>query len=365
MTMDRDMRSPVGAEINIGGAPYVSFGGSSYLGLAGNAEILEAGRAALAEFGAGMQFPREFHHTPRTHHEAEAEAATFFGTESALHTGNGYFFGLIAIPALRARCNTIFFDEMSHFSLRDAIAASGLPNHAFRHLDAGDLETQLRRHLRAGDRPLVITDAVYSVVGLIAPVADYARVMMPFDGRLLVDEAHSFGVLGENGRGVTEHHRIPEELILRGGSTGKALGVSGGIIPASHNDVEALRASPAFRGSAGGLPAVAAMCAKSLSYIRQHPELLVRLRANVAQAKKGFRSLGLSIPDNEVPILSFVAGAARSMSALQARLMSEGIFVYYSNYIGAGADGAIRCAIFADHTAGHIDRLIDALRRLL
>jgi 8-amino-7-oxononanoate synthase len=363
--MPATIQSPVGAEIVIDGRRFVSFAGSSYLGLSGRPEILDAASASLRENGAGYQFHRCYDIATQAHQDVEREAAEFFGTDAALYVASGYYFGLIGIAALRDRFDAIFFDELAHFSLRDAIAASGLPNYAFRHVDVQDLEANLRRHLQPRGRPLVVTDAMYSTLGEIAPLAEFASVLTQFGGQLLVDESHGFGVLGESGRGGCEHHRISVDARLAGGSTGKAIGVIGGLIVASEREVAAFRLTPAGRGASAGLPAAAAMCAASLRYIRAHPELLARSRANTAYLKTGMRKLGLDIPNTISPVATFSIAGSRSMKKLQRRLMDEGILVLHSTYIGAGAAGVIRCGIFADHTSAHLDQLLDSLRRLL
>jgi len=361
----RRIESPVGAEIVIDGRRYVNFGGSSYLGLRDIAEILDAGVDALRACGSGYQFPREFFLATRAHLEAESAAASFFGSQAALYLPSGYLFGSAAIAALRSRFAAIFFDEWAHHSLRDAIAASGVPSHAFRHLDPDDLELKLKANLRANDKPLVVTDGLFATFGDIAPLNVYTAVVMRYSGRLLVDESHSFGVLGNTGRGAIEHHQLPASSALVGGSTCKALGAAGGIIPASEEQVAELRATPTVRGASSGLPAAAAMCARSLRYIHQHPELLRRLRTNTAYMKRGLRKIGLEVGDSIAPIATFTIGTHASMQALQQRLMSDGIHVFHTKYIGAGPEGAIRCGIFADHTSEHINRLTEALSRVL
>jgi 8-amino-7-oxononanoate synthase len=359
------VESPVGAEVVIEGQRYINFGGSSYLGLSMHKEIAEAGIAALRSSGGGYQFAREMNLASRAHQEAESVAAWFFQSPGALYLASGYFFGLVAIAALREDFNAIFFDEWAHYSLREAIAASGLPAYTYRHLDAGDLEAKLKRHLRANERPLVVTDGLYATFGEIAPLDLLAQAVTPYGGRLMVDESHSFGVLGETGRGAREHHRLPVSIALVGGSTGKALGAAGGIIPASEQEIAAFRATPAARGASVGLPTAAAMCAMTIRYVNEHPELLRRLRENTAYLKSGLRRMGLDVGDSIVPIAAFTAGSDESMRALQQRLMSEGIHVFHARYIGAGAAGVIRCGVFADHTPEHIDRLLAGLHRLL
>jgi 8-amino-7-oxononanoate synthase len=365
MNTPRTLESAVGAEIVVDGQRYINFAGSSYLGLSGRPETVAAGVAALRESGSGYQFPRHHGIATRAHQDVESEAAAFFATQAAIYLASGYYFGLVAIASVRDDFDAIFFDELCHYSLREAIAASGLPSHSYRHLDVEDLATNLKRHLRAQHMPLIVTDGMYSTFGEIAPLDELARVMAPYDGCLLVDESHSFGVLGQSGRGAVEHHRLADASILSGGSLCKAFGGSGGIIPAQLTEIEACRSTPAGRGAAAGLPANAAMCATNLRYVREHPELLKRLRSNVAYLKNGLRNLGLEIPDTVAPVAAFVPGAGESIRALHQQLMAEGIFVFHSKYIGAGPAGAIRCGIFADHTTLHADRLVDALRRLL
>jgi 8-amino-7-oxononanoate synthase len=359
------LESAVGAEIVIDSRRYINFGGSSYLGLSGNPEILEAGMSALRQCGSGAPLARFHRVLTRAHQDVESEACDFFSSPAALYLASGYFFGLVSMAALRGQFDTIFFDEFSHHSLREAIAASGLTNHAFRHLDAEDLRARLKEHLRAGARPLVATDGLFSTLGEIAPLDELASAIAPYDGRLLVDESHAFGVLGALGRGAAEHHCIPPSLVLVGGSLGKAFGTCGGIVPASEDDVRAFRTTPGIRGASVGLPAAAAMCARSLNYVRRHPELLQRLRDNVAYMKARLRKIGLEVGDSIAPVAAFRTRANRSPAALKDALLAEGIFVFHSSYIGAGADGVIRCGIFADHTHEHIDALVGALRALL
>jgi 8-amino-7-oxononanoate synthase len=361
----KTIESPVGAEIIVDGRRLINFGGSSYLGLSNNPEILAAGFASLRESGSGYQFARHYRVATRAHQAVEAEAATFFNSEAALYVAGGYYFGLIAMAGVSHEFGGVFFDELAHHSLRDGIAASGLPGWVFRHRDPEDLEGQLKRHLPANAKPLIVTDGLYSTLGEIAPLKDLAQVMAPYGGALLVDESHSFGVLGTLGRGAAEHHDLPAASMIMGGSTSKAFGVMGGIIPSSETRVAAFRSTPAGRGAAAGLPAAAAMCAESFKYVREHPELLQRLRANIAHLKRGMRKLGFSVADNLAPVVTFQLASRDNTQSLQERLLSEGIFVLHSNYIGTGPAGVIRCGIFADHTTEHLDGLLEALRRLL
>jgi 7-keto-8-aminopelargonate synthetase-like enzyme len=361
----RTIESAVGARIVIDGRPCINFGGSSYLGLASNPEILEAGVEALRAWGSGAPLARDQQVVTCAHQDVEREAASYFGTQAALYVSSGYLFGLIAIAAIRERYTTVFFDERVHYSLREAVAGCGLVSHAYRHLDVDDLKEQLARHLSDSGKPLVVTDGVFATFGEIAPIGRLSSLVAEYGGKVLVDESHAFGVLGASGRGAHEHHGVTTPLVLVGGSLAKAFGVCGGIVPASHDEVEVFRRMPAAVGASGGMAAAAAMCAASLRHVRRHPELLLRLRENVTYAKSGLRRLGVDVPETIVPVATFSVGSQETMQRLQHELMRQGIFVYHTNYVGAGAGGVIRCGIFADHTRHDIDQLLGALQRCI
>lgn len=355
--------SAVGAEVVIDGRRYVNFGGSSYLGLASNQHILEAGIQALRTYGSGGPIPITHRVATRPLQDVELEACRFFGSEASFYLAAGYHFGLTALSVLREQYQVIFFDELSHYALRDGIAACGLASYPFHHRDPEDLSTQLRKHLFPGARPLVVTDGLYSTFGDIAPLAELLEQVAPYDGRLVIDESHGFGVLGAEGKGAVEHCGVNVAMTYVGGSMGKAFGTCGGIILTTNQQLPAICSSRVALGASMGLPACAAMCARSLRYVREHPELLQRLRANTRRLKSGLKDIGVNVGGSIVPIAAFATGTIPAES-VKSRLMEEGIYVYRSNYIGARRE-VIRLGIFADHTNDHIDCLLHALRRVL
>jgi 8-amino-7-oxononanoate synthase len=359
------MQSAIGAHVMVDGRPYVNFAGSSYLGLASQPEILNTGISTLQQYGAGAPLLRGQALASPAHERVEVEAAEFFQTPAALYVASGYLFGLTVLPALKPRHGVIFFDELVHYSLREAIAAAGVRSYAYRHADPVDLDHLLKQHVQAGETPLVATDGMFGLFGEIAPLDALWRSVAAYEGRLLVDESHSFGVLGPSGRGALEHHSLRDVDAVIGGSLAKGFGTCGGIVPASAAQVSAFRSTPAGLGASAGSAASAAMCAASLSYVRRHPELLSRLRDNVSYLKSELLNLGLNIPQTIAPVAAFTLGSDEVMRALQQRLLDDGIFVYYVRYLGAQATGAIRCGIFADHAREDLDRLISALRRWL
>ena len=356
--------TPVGAEIVVDGRRLTNFGGSSYLGLSKRPELIEAGCAALLENGAGYQFPPNHGVATRAHQAVIAAAREVLGRPAGLYAGAGYHFGFIALHAFEAP-GPVFLDEHAHFSLREATAASGRRTIVFRHRDADDLRRQLRQHVRAGEVPIVATDALFSTWGDVAPLGAYGACLEPFRGRLLVDESHAFGVLGATGQGGAEQAGLTPDQAIVGGSLGKAFAAAGGLVLGTPEAVERAGRSPCARGASNGLPAAAAMAAASLRYVEGHPELLTRLRANTRYLKTALRGLGLPIADTEIPIASFSLGPGERGLNLQAQLREAGMFVFHSTYIAAGAGGVIRIGIFADHTHDQFDRLIAALARHL
>jgi 8-amino-7-oxononanoate synthase len=359
------LESNSGPEIVLAGRRYVNFGGSCYLGMGSRVDIIEAGVEALRLYGPQSQIGRHYNVELPANADAEREGAFYFGTEASIYFASGYLIGLIALHGLRDRHDIVLIDEAAHLNLRDAVAAGTKPIVTFGHMDAASLAEQISRNVHPGTRPLVVTDGMSPTFGAIAPLREYLELIEPLDGAMLVDESQAFGVLGPHGRGAADLHGVTSERVLVGGSLSKAFGAYGAMIPSSRAVVQQLWQSPPARGAGAGLSAGAAMAAASLRYVREHPALLERLREDVAHVKSGMSALGLDVGNTEAPLATFTHGTAEQMRSLQRRLMDEGIYVFYSTYVGAGLDGAIRCAVFADHAEAHLDRLLDALRRLL
>jgi 8-amino-7-oxononanoate synthase len=359
------LESPSGAEIVLDGRRVINFTASAYLGLGREPALIEAGVEALKRFGARAFMPPYFGVVTEPHLQVEAEAAKFFGTPAALYLSSGYLLGLTALSGLRNRFDVVILDESSHYSLRDAAGASGAPVRTFAHFNCDALESELRGAREKNLRPIVAVDGVCPTFGTIPRLDVYASLARKYDALLFVDESHSFGTLGDNGRGGAEQCGLRPGEVLCGGSLGKAFCAAGAVIVGSTEQIAAIREAPCVRGTSAGMVAGAAMAAASLRFVRARPELLAQLRENVRRFKSGLRALGISLEDTIMPLATFVAGSDAQMAELQERLFAEGFFVLHVRYVGTGPQGVIRCSIFADHTPEHIDRFLDALRRLL
>jgi 7-keto-8-aminopelargonate synthetase-like enzyme len=265
----------------------------------------------------------------------------------------------------------------------DAAAQGRRPVFRFRHRDAGDLAAGLHKNLRPSQRPMVLSDGVFSVRGTIAPVAEYREVLSNYQGAaLLLDDAHAIGVLGTHGRGTYEHAGVWQEgtsanslplgqgtgvALFLCGTMSKAIGGFGGIIPGSQQFVErAKKASHWYEGASAPPAAAAAATARAIELVMADPELRTRLWSNVQLLKDGLRHMGFDVDQTPVPIVCLTVGTAENMQRIQRELMGRGIAVaYMAAYSGLGTQGGLRIAVFATHTEAMIGRLLDELERLV
>ncbi len=353
----REINGFSGAHIPLDNTTYLNFAGAGYLGLGALSAVTSAGAKALLDYGAIAQIPQHYGFILPPVRLAEEAACDFFQSEAALYISSGYLFGLAVMHGLKGKVNHIFYDSASHYNLLDGIRAAGIPATPFCHLDAMDLNSRLAQ-LPASVTPAIVTDALYSTRGEIAPLDLYWKMLKPLHGYLIVDESHSIGVMGPKGQGALSQYAIKDHHIIYGGSLSKGLGAYGGIILASPSIIEELRLTPPIRGGCAGISAGAAMSAAAFRFLSTHPEPLLKIRQLTRMLKQGLASLGFSVENEDIPIASFFLKNRETMLDLQQFLFSQGIYILYSDYIGAGKAGILRCAVFADHDAKDISRLL-------
>jgi 7-keto-8-aminopelargonate synthetase-like enzyme len=371
------MESPPGAHTIIDGRKYLYFAGTSYFALHGHPEVIEAGVTALRKHGVHSATSRAGFGTIAPVLEVEQRAAALFARDAAFYFSSGYSSNHVLIQALAHDADAVFVDEAAHFSVTEVANVPGLPCHVFRSRDADHLASQLQKHLRPGARPLVMGDAIVPPTGALAPVNEYLSVMSRFTpGVLLLDDAHGFGVLGDQGRGTFEHFGLWDRTnvaclegitLATGGTTAKALGGFGGIIPGSTEFIARVRrSSHYFDGASAPAAAAAGSTAKALELIASDSSFRLRLRANAAQLRGGLRSLGLQVNDSPAAQTGVVIGDAANMKRLHAVLKQRDILVpYVGAYSGIGPEGLLRFAVSSAHTPDMIVHLLDSLKRLL
>lgn len=362
MEQFKNIESPSGAKLMVDGKEILSFGGCCYLGMSGNSELIEAGTKALQRFGMTAQMSRYYGFSREPGDKVEEAARDFFEVEGALYFSTGYLFGMIALAGIADRYDVIFLDEKTHYSLQEGAVITGKPIFTFKHMDAADLENVIKEKLTPGQIPLIGTDGMFPTFGDVPPLAEYKKIADRYNGWLVIDESHSFGAVGTFGRGAAELCGINRERVITGGSLAKAFCAFGGIAIGAADVIEALQKAPAARGSTCGAAPAEAIAASSLTYVKNHPEMLEKLRANAQRLKTGLKAMGIEVEDSGSPVATFTFGKAADMIKLQEDLWDAGIFVGYTTYVGAGPEGAIRCAVFSDHELQDIDRLLSELK---
>lgn len=368
------MESAPGPEVILDGKPYLYFGGTSYLGLAAHPEVIQAGCDALCRFGVHSATSRAGFGTNPPLRDAEERAAQFFGTQDAFFFSSGYVTNHILVSALSSEVDALLIDASAHYCQGEAARLAGKPVIPFRSRDPEDLS----RQIHGRDRVLVLTDTVCASTGQVAPVREYLKILQRCSkASLILDEAHGFGVLGPQGRGLLDALGLFENAnggpgwesvqLGVGGTLSKALGGYGGVIPGTRDFVDAVRrSSHYFEGASAPASAAAASTAKALEIVMREPALREQLRQNQQQLRAGLRSLGLNIPEGDTAHFGFQCGDARTMQRLHNELRERGILVpYFPAYSGVPDGGVLRVAVFANHSPAQLDRLVSVLRTLL
>ena len=354
-----------GPETVINGKKYVYFAGTGYYALHGHPEVIQAGIDAFRRYGTHSATTRSGFGNNPVLLDVESKLAEYFGTDDAVYFVSGYFDNLVLAQGLASDYDVIFIDETSHFSVRDGVATVHKPVFTFRHRDPDDLAVQLKRNLKAGQRPLVMSDGVFPTFGVIAPVPDYLKALEPYGGLICLDDSHAVGVLGANGRGTYEHFGLQSDRLHFAGTLSKAFGGHGGFIPSSHKVIQFIRQNlGVYSGSSPTPTPVAAASAKGIDLVKAHPEWRDRLRKNTAAVKQGLRKLGYEVNDNPMPIVTWTLKSAEAMKKMQRELMNRGVAVAHLKYVGAPSGGVLRASVFSAHTDAHIRKLLDELQRL-
>lgn len=368
------MQGPPGPETVIDGVRYLYFAGTGYLGLAAHPEVIEAGCAAFRQFGVHSATSRAGVGTTPPVLEVERRAAAFFGTEDAFYFSSGYAANHVLVSALAPGLDAVLVDEAAHFCGTEAAQLAGVPATTFSHRDPDDLARLAGRHRRM----LVIADAVGPATGTVAPVQDYVRALAGCERAvLLLDDAHGFGVLGPDGRGLLDelglwpqaNHGVAAAgvTLAVGGTLAKALGGFGGIVPGTCCFVQAARSgSHYFDGASAPASPIAAATAKALEIVMREPALRRRLRANAGRLRAGLRALGLEPPAGHTAHFGLAVGGADDMRRIHRALKARGIFVpHLAAYSGVPPGGVLRFAVCAAHSFAQIDQLIGELRAIL
>ncbi|HYG99056.1 MAG TPA: pyridoxal phosphate-dependent aminotransferase family protein [Terriglobales bacterium] len=355
------------AETIYNGKKCLYFGGTGYHGLQNHPELIKAAQQALVQFGTHSGTSRYPYGTTSLYIEVEKKAAEFFGTEDAAYVCSGYLQNMAAFQAMAQlrMFDVILLDETAHYSVFDFAWALRKPVFTFAHADPEDLARQLKANVKAGEKPLVMSDGIFPTFGLLAPVPEYLKIVEQYDGLIWLDDAHAVGVLGPHGRGTFDHYGLKSERLYFGGTFSKAFGAHGGVIPGKAELVRTIRNGHIMNGASAGPSATAAAALKGMELIAAHPEWREKLAKNARQLKSGLKEMGFEMNDGPVPVAAWRLKSGQEMDRVHSELLKRGILIQRSRYVGAGPDGALRAVVFSTHTPEQIGRLLSELKTLV
>ena len=354
-----------GAHIRVEGRSCVNFSGYNYLGLAGDPRVARAAKEAIDRYGTSVAASRIVSGERPVHQELEAALADLLGTEDALAFVSGHATNVTVIGCLFGAGDLIVHDALVHNSARQGIALSGARRISFPHEDPDALEEILRRRRREYERALIVVEGVYSMDGDIANLPRYIELKEKYGAFLMVDEAHSLGVLGAGGRGIGEHFGVrPAQVDLWMGTLSKAFASCGGFIAGCGEVVELLKYNaPGFVFSVGLSPPDAAAALAAVGVLRAEPERAARLRARSRLFADLARSNGLDTGDGGAAgIVPIKVGDSLRCMRLASGLLERGVSVQPILFPAVRDDDSrLRFFLSSQHTEEEIRQSVEAL----
>ncbi|MEO8156260.1 MAG: 8-amino-7-oxononanoate synthase [Betaproteobacteria bacterium] len=359
----RLLDSPQGAHVRVDGLDYVSFCSNDYLGLASDSRISDAAAESLRHLGlgAGASHLVSGHH--RVHDDLERALAEFVGMPRALLFSAGYLANLAIVSVLASRSSDVFADRLNHASLNDAMLLSRARCRRYAHCDLTALDGLLARSM-AADK-IVVTDAVFSMDGNIAPLPGIAQLCERYGAWLVIDDAHGFGVLGANGGGALSHFGLDSPHIAYVGTLGKAAGAAGAFVAGSEQLVELLiQRARTYIYTTASPPHLAAGVLKSIEIMRSEPWRRQRLAALAERLYGKLKLRKWCLLASQTAIQPLIVGENSECVHLSEVLAATGILVpAIRPPTVAKGSARLRISLSAAHAEAEVDHLIDALQR--
>ncbi len=362
---ERIITSPQGAEITIStGEKVLNFCSNNYLGLSSHPEVIQAAKDALDSHGFGMSSVRFICGTQDIHKELEQKIAQFYGTEDTILYAAAFDANGGVFEPLLGENDAIISDSLNHASIIDGVRLCKAARYRFENSNMDDLEQQLIKANEAGTRfKLIVTDGVFSMDGVVAPLDKICDLADKYDAMVMVDECHAAGFIGATGKGTLEAKGVMGRVDIITGTLGKALGgAMGGYTTAKKEIIEILRQrSRPYLFSNSLAPAIVGASLKVFEILEKDTTLRDQLEANTAYFKNGMKKAGFDIIDGEsaiVPVMLYDAKLAQQMAN---ELLKRGIYVIGFFFPVVPKDKArIRVQLSAAHTKAHIDKALQA-----
>ncbi len=361
----REIESPQDPVVTMQGQKVVMLGSMNYLGLTSHPKVKEAAIRATEKYGTGCAGSRLLNGTLDVHVHLEERLAQFMKREAALVFSTGYGVNVGVLSCLLGRRDVALLDSMDHASILDGVRLSFAKQLKFRHNEPADLEKKLGL-IDPEKGKLIAVEGVYSMEGDLAPLAEIARLKQKYNARLFVDEAHSLGVFGENGRGVAEHFGIEDQVDLVMGTFSKSLATVGGFIAGPFEVIDYIKHNARAQVFTAAIPpsAVAAVEA-ALDIIESEPERREKLWENTEYMRRELEGLGFETCGSQSPIISLLVGEDVATFLMAKRLQEEGVFVnpVMTPAVPPG-QAMIRTSYMATHTREQLDWALGALAKI-
>jgi len=360
----RKLESPQDAEVVVNGRRVIMIGSNNYLGLTNHPRVKEAAIKAIEKFGSGCAGSRFLNGNLEIHEELETKLARFFRKEAALVFATGYQTNLGTISALLGRNDVAIIDKYDHASIIDGCRLSFGQVKKFRHNDMKDLERVLEG--TKGKGKLIIVDGIFSMEGDIADLPSIVKLAKTYGARLMVDDAHAIGVLGEGGRGTAEHFALEDQVDLIMGTYSKSLAAIGGFVAGSKeviNFIKHIGRSMIF--SASLPPSLVASVSTALDIIEEQPQLRTQLWKNTHKMLKGYKTLGYDTGTSETPIVPIIIKDSMKVYEMCKLLFENGVFVnaVVSPAVPPGRE-LLRTSYMATHTEEQLDKVLAAFEKV-
>lgn len=360
----RKIESPQDAEVVINGRRLIMIGSNNYLGLTNHPRVKEAAIKAIEKFGSGCAGSRFLNGNLEIHEELERKLARFLRKEAAVVFATGYQTNLGTISALVGRNDVAIIDKYDHASIIDGCRLSFGQVKKFRHNDMKDLERVLEEI--KGKGKLIIVDGIFSMEGDIADLPSIVKLAKTYDARVMVDDAHAVGVLGEGGRGTAEHFALEDRVDLIMGTYSKSLAAIGGFVAGSKEVIHFIKhVGRSMIFSASLPPALVASVSTALDIIEEQPQLRTQLWKNTHKMLKSYKELGYDTGTSETPIVPIIIKNSMKVYEMCKLLFENGVFVnaVVSPAVPPGRE-LLRTSYMATHTGDQLDKVLGAFEKV-
>jgi glycine C-acetyltransferase len=363
--------SPQAARVQMEGrGEILILSSNNYLGLSDEPSVIEAGIAGLRRYGAGTASVRFICGTFTIHREIEEALARFVGTDASLTFVSAWNANEGFTATIAQEGDFIVSDALNHASIIDSMrlakAISKCTTAVYKHSDMDDLRAKLAE-AKGAKRRIIWTDGIFSMEGAIAKLPDILQIARDTDSIVAVDDSHSTGVLGKNGRGTAEHFGVLGEVDVITSTLGKALGgAAGGFVAGSNAVADYLtqRSRPQLFSNALP-PTVAASALAAVRFVEQHPERVETLRQNSLYFRDAITEAGFKPLPGETPIIPIIVGETAAAIQMSDMLLDNGVFVTGFGYpVVPQGQARVRCQISASHTRADLDEAVQAFKRV-